>query len=359
MFCAVFRMYICGMTEHAFFTGDPTELNRFLARLNSNPAIVITFHQNPDGDAYGSALGLKFFLESKGLNRISLISPTEPAEYLKWMPGANEVQVWKEGVTEALITGAELLFCLDFSSVSRLKDMKDTVLGAAALKVVIDHHEQPEDFGDLYYWNVKASSTCELVFNLICDIGGMPYMDEQAAVCLYTGLLTDTGSFRFNSTTPAVHRMAAVLLEKGVNPSEVHQHLFDSNPYEKLQFLGYVLSNKLVYLPEYRVAYMAVSADELKRFNSRNGDTEGLVNQGLSIQNAVMSVLFTEKEDQVRISFRSVHNLSVADFARTHFEGGGHKNAAGGRSQLSLNETVEKFLTLLPKIQTELLEQPV
>lgn len=358
MFCGAFPMYICAMVEHSFFTGNPTELARFLDRLDNDPAIVITFHQNPDGDAYGSSLGLKFFLESRGLKRITLISPTEPAEYLKWMPGAQEVKVWQEGATEALISAADLIFCLDFSSVSRLKDMKGAVLGASALKVVIDHHEQPEAFGDLYYWNVKASSTCELVFNLVTDLGETQHIRQEGAVCLYTGLLTDTGSFRFDCTTPAVHRMAAVLLEKGVDPSAVHRSLFDNNPYEKLQFLGYVLSNKLVYLPEYRVAYMAVSAEELKRFNSRNGDTEGLVNQGLTIQNAVMSVLFTEKEEQIRISFRSVHDLSVADFAREYFEGGGHKNAAGGRSQLSLNETVEKFLTLLPKIKTVLLRQP-
>lgn len=358
MFCGEIRAYICEMVEHSFFTGNPAERLRFMGCLDNDPAIVITFHQNPDGDAYGSSLGLKFFLESRGLTRVTLISPTEPAEYLKWMPGAQEVRVWQEGVTEALISGADLIFCLDFSSASRLKDMKEAVLNAAALKVVIDHHEQPEAFGDLYYWNVRASSTCELVFKLIADLGETPQITRESAVCLYTGLLTDTGSFRFDSTTPVVHRIAAELLEKGVNPSEVHRNLFDNNPYEKLQFLGYVLSNKLIFLPEYRVAYMAVSAEELKRFNSRNGDTEGLVNQGLAIQNAVMSVLFTEKEEQVRISFRSVHDLSVADFARAYFEGGGHKNAAGGRSQLSLNETVEKFLTLLPKIKNELLRQP-
>jgi len=346
------------MVEHSFFPESPAELSRFTACLDKDPAIVITFHQNPDGDAYGSSLGLKFFLESRGHHRITLISPTEPAEYLKWMPGAEEVVVWKTGETDALISGADLIFCLDFSAASRLKDMKDAVLNAAALKVIIDHHELPEEFGDLYYWNVKASSTCELVFDLIHDLETDPRITRECAVCLYTGLLTDTGSFRFDSTTPAVHRIAAQLLEKGVVPSEVHRNLFDNNPYEKLQFLGYVLANKLVFLPEYRVTYMAVSAEELKRFNSRNGDTEGLVNQGLSIQNAVMSVLFTEKEDQVRISFRSVHDLSVADFARKYFEGGGHKNAAGGRSQLSLNETVEKFLTLLPEIKTGLLRQP-
>jgi phosphoesterase RecJ-like protein len=345
------------MEEHLFFTHKAEEKESFLQRLSGNPSIVITFHQNPDGDAYGSSLGLKFYLESKGKSNVTLISPTEPAEYLKWMPGASEVKVWDESYRE-IVEEADIIFCLDFSSGSRLKEMKDTVLQAKALKIVVDHHEQPESFGDLYYWDVKASSTCELIFRWIKDMEPEASITKEAAICLYTGLLTDTGSFRFDATTPAVHRIAAELLERGVVPAKVHRSLFDNNPFEKLKFLGFVLGEKLNYLPEYRVAYMAISEEELKRYNSRNGDTEGLVNQGLSIANSVMSVLFTEKEGQIRISFRSVGDFSVADFARAHFDGGGHKNASGGRSQLSLNETVEKFLTLLPNIKAELLSQP-
>ena len=347
------------MEEQIFFTGDSADLIRFTSWLDQDPAIVITFHQNPDGDAYGSSLALRFFLESRGLGKITLISPTEPAGYLQWMPGADDVLVWKEdGEAASRLVEADLIFCMDLSSASRLKDIKEAVLSSSAPVVIIDHHEQPEDFAELYYWDIRASSTCELVYRLIDDLGGTDSISRECAICLYTGLLTDTGSFRFDATSPLVHRIAAVLLEKGVNPSGIHRSLFDNNPLEKLQFVGYVLSNKLTYLPEYRVAYMALSEEELKRFNSRNGDTEGLVNQGLSIRNAVMSALFTEKEGYIRISFRSVHDLSVADFARKYFEGGGHKNAAGGRSQLSLNETVEKFLTLLPEIKSELLKQP-
>lgn len=346
------------MEEHLFFTHKSEERETFLQWLKGDPSVVITFHQNPDGDAYGSSLGLKYYLESRGLKRVTLISPTEPAEYLKWMPGASEVKVWQEETCGATVADADLIFCLDFSATSRLKDMKAAVLNAGAPIVVIDHHEQPEDFGSLYYWDVKASSTCELVFRMVKDLEENAQLSREAAICLYTGLLTDTGSFRFDATTPAVHRIAAELLERGVVPAQIHRSLFDNNPFEKLKFLGFVLGSKLTYLPEYRVAYMAISEEELKRFNSRNGDTEGIVNQGLSIAQSVMSVLFTEKEGQIRISFRSVGDFSVADFARMHFEGGGHKNAAGGRSQLSLNETVEKFLTLLPNIKSELVKQP-
>lgn len=339
------------------FTAVPSELDQFNRYLNDAKEIIITFHQNPDGDALGSSLGLRFFLESYTKANIKLISPTEIAEYLKWMPGIEDVLIYNAENCDTLIAGADIIFCLDFSSASRLKGMEEAVLKSDSKKIIIDHHEQPEDFSDLLYWDVKASSTCELIFNLIQDLGGDSHLTLTAATCLYTGLLTDTGSFRFDSTTPRVHQIAARLLEIGVKPSEINRSLFDQNPFEKLQFLGYVLSNKLVFLPEYRVAYMSVSEEELKRFKSRNGDTEGLVNQGLSIKNAAMSVLFTEKEGQIRISFRSIHDFSVADFAREYFEGGGHKNAAGGRSNLSLTETVEKFITLLPKIKNDLLSQ--
>jgi phosphoesterase RecJ-like protein len=344
------------MEEHMFFTQELEAREWFLKSLEGNPSVVITFHQNPDGDAYGSSLGLKHYLNSRGVESVTLISPTEPAEYLRWMPGAAEVKVWQEETCGRIVAGADLIFCLDFSATSRLKDMKTAVLNAGAPIVIIDHHEKPEDFGAYYYWDVKASSTCELVFRMVKELDASVKLSQEAAICLYTGLLTDTGSFRFDATTPSVHRMAAELLELGVVPAQVHRSLFDNNPFEKIKFLGFVLGSKLNYLPEYRVAYMAISEEELKRFNSRNGDTEGLVNQGLSIAQSVMSVLFTEKEGQIRISFRSVGDFSVADFARMHFEGGGHKNAAGGRSQLSLNETVEKFLTLLPNIKSELLK---
>jgi phosphoesterase RecJ-like protein len=344
-------------TTH-FFTSQANELKEFENLVRKEAQVVITFHQNPDGDAFGSALGLRFFLENCGVEKVTLISPTEYAEYLTWMPGVEDILIYGNEETEGILASAEVIFCLDFSSVSRLKEMKDAVLASTAKKIMIDHHEQPEEFADLYYWNQHASSTCELVYSLVEDLGQTALIDKKSATCLYTGLLTDTGSFRFNSTTPKVHKIAAELIEKGVSPSEVHRSLFDNNPFEKVKFLGYVLGNKLVHLPELRVVYMSISEEELKNFNSRSGDTEGLVNYGLGIQNTVMSVLFTEKEGQIRISFRSVHDFSVADFAREHFDGGGHKNASGGRSKLSLNETVEKFLTLLPNVKSDLLRQP-
>ena len=341
-----------------FFTQEPTTFLQFKDKLAQDSHIIITFHQNPDGDALGSALGLKFFLENYGIQRVTLISPTPIAEYLLWMPGASEILIWGSQAAHSKIKKGELIFCLDFSALSRLKDMADEVAASKAPIVVIDHHEQPEDFATFLYWDVMASSTCELIFRFIKDLDKSELIDQKAATCLYTGILTDTGLFKYSSTTPAVHLIAADLLIRGVNPTEVNRLLFDVNPFQKIKFLGFALGEKLTFLPEYRTAYMAISADELSRFESRNGDTEGLVNYGLTIENSVMSVLFTEKENQIRISFRSVHNFSVAEIARKYFEGGGHRNAAGGRSNLSLQETVEKFLNLLPQFKNELLKQP-
>lgn len=341
-----------------FFTQNESNLKKFKTALSDNPNILITFHQNPDGDALGSALGLKFFLENRGVKNVTLVSPTLIAEYLKWMPDINDILIFGEKDTQPVVDQADFIFCLDFSARSRMKDFAEQVLNSKAEIIIVDHHEQPEDFGTYYYWDQHASSTAELIYNFIEDLDGTKLIDENTATCLYTGILTDTGAFKYKSTTPATHRVAAHLLEKGANPTAISRMLFDINPFQKLKFIGYALGEKLTFLPEYRTAYMAVSSEELKKFDSRNGDTEGLVNYGLTIENAVMSVLFTERDGQIRISFRSVHDFSVADIARDYFEGGGHKNAAGGRSNLSLVETVEKFINLLPQFKNELLKQP-
>lgn len=341
-----------------YFTKSQNELEQFQNLVLPDSKIIITCHQSPDGDAFGSSLGLKFFLEKRGCTNVTVISPTDYAEYIAWMPGVPEIQVYAKGKYNTQIKEADCIFCLDFSSASRLKDMATEVLASPAIKIVIDHHENPEDFGTLYYWNVKASSTSELVYSMIEDLGQNNLIGLESATCLYTGLLTDSGSFRFPSTTPKVHLIAAALLAKGVNPNEVHRQLYDNKPFEKLKFLGYVLDNKLVYLPEYRVAYITLTIEEFERFNSNPRDTDGLVNYGLTIEGVAMSVLFAERDGIIKISFRSIHNFSVEELARKYFEGGGHKNASGGRSALTLEETVEKFLTLLPEFKTKLLSQP-
>ena len=232
--------------------------------------------------------------------------------------------------------------------------MEGFVKQSAAKKVLIDHHQQPENFADFVFWNERAAATCELIYELIEKLDDKHLIDIPTAECLYAGLVTDTGSFRFDSTSEEVHRIAGELISIGIHPNSIHRKIFDSNTFDRMKFLGFVLGEKLTYLPEYNVVYMAISKEELSRFSSKNGDTEGVVNYGLSIKGTVMAAIFTEKEDMIRVSLRSVDDFSVSEFSRTHFNGGGHKNAAGGRSHESLEKTVEKFLSLLPKYKEEL-----
>jgi len=342
----------------SYFTEDKEKLADFTQWFLSAKNIVVISHQNPDGDAFGSGLGLCQFLKTFEFESINYISPTEYADYLAWMPGVADITVFdvknRKPVID-LLKEADLIFCCDFSAVDRVKDMKDLLQNATAKKIIIDHHEQPENFGDLIFWNQKASSTCELVYQLIEKLGHKDKINLDCATCLYTGLLTDTGSFRFDATTQTVHNIAGELLQIGVNPAVVNRNLFDTNSPERLKFLGHVLSNKMVWLEEYRVCYFYISENELKEYRSKSGETEGIVNYGLSIKSSVLSVIFIEKDGMIKISFRSVGAFSVSELARNHFDGGGHHNASGGRSYASLDETIQKFVNLLPNYKNQLL----
>ncbi len=339
-----------------FFTESSQKLQEFNDFLASPRKIVITTHQNPDADALGSSLGLAAYLTKKG-HFPTIITPTDYPDFLRWMSGEKDVinfESDKQELSKTLISEAEMIFCLDFSALNRIKHMEEYVKKTSAKKVLIDHHQQPENFADFIYWSEKSAATCELIFKLIETLGDKHLIDIPLAECLYAGLVTDTGSFRFDSTTPEVHRVAGELIVVGIQTNSVHRRIFDSNAFERMKFLGFALGERLTYLPEFNVAYMAISKEDLARFSSKNGDTEGIVNYGLSIKGVVMAAIFTERDDMIRISFRSIDDFSVSEFSRNHFHGGGHKNAAGGRSQDTLAKTVEKFLALLPKYEQEL-----
>lgn len=340
-----------------FFTESSQKLQIFNDLLSKPKKIVITTHQNPDADALGSSLGLAAYLSKKG-HFPTVITPTDYPDFIRWMSGETNVinfESEKQDLAKKMIADADIIFCLDFSALNRIKGMEEYVKKSSAKKVLIDHHQQPEDFADFVFWNEKAAATCELIYLLIEILGDKALIDIPIAECLYAGLVTDTGSFRFDSTTAEVHRIAGELISTGIHTNGVHRKIFDSNTFERMKFLGFALGEKLTYLPEYNVAYMAISKEELGRFSSKNGDTEGIVNYGLSIKGVVMAAIFTERDDMIRISFRSVDGFSVSELSRTHFNGGGHKNAAGGRSHDSLNKTVEKFLALLPQYKNELI----
>lgn len=334
------------------------DLSALKHALTSPKKVVITTHPKPDADALGSSLGLAAYLKKKG-HDVAVITPTDYPGFLHWMYGNGDVIVFNEGneeISATLVAEADLIFCLDFSALGRIFELGALIAAATADKVLIDHHLEPENFARYNFWSTSAASTAELVYQLIVDLGDRNLIDKQISEALYAGIMTDTGSFKHPGTTEKTHEVVADLIRLGTDVHRVSKLVYDNNSIERLRFLGYALSEKLQFLPEYNTAYIAISAQELERFKSRTGDTEGLVNYALSIEGVVLAALMTERPEAVKISFRSIGDFSVNTFAREHFEGGGHKNAAGGKSDLSLEETVQKFLKLLPE-NKELLQE--
>lgn len=320
--------------------------------------VVIVTHHKPDADALGSSLGLAGYLK-KTRHTVQVITPSDYPEFLHWMPGNDQVWAFekdKETVIKERIEQAEIIFCLDFSALNRIHDLTEPVRNSKAKKVLIDHHLEPEPFADFSFWDVNSASTAGLIFDLIVALGDTDKIDENIANCLYAGIMTDTGGFRHSNTRQQEFLVAAELVKRGANPTKVSKLIYDTNSIERLRLMGFVLGEKLKVLPEYNTAYMALTADELKKFGSQTGDTEGFVNYGLSIKGIRLSVTLYERKDQIKLSFRSLGNFSVNELARKHFEGGGHKNASGGSSKTTLEETLQKFLKILPEYKNQLNE---
>ncbi|MBU3822618.1 bifunctional oligoribonuclease/PAP phosphatase NrnA [Flavobacteriaceae bacterium XHP0103] len=323
-----------------------------LKQLLSTPKdIVIVSHKNPDGDAIGSSLGLYHFLK-KYNHKVTVIMPNDYPDFLKWMPDETVILKHDSQTKEsnAIIQKAEIIFTLDFNALNRSGNM-ETVLGESnGLKIMIDHHQKPDGYATYTFSDVNMSSTCEMVYDFIDLLGELKNINSNIATCLYTGIMTDTGSFRFPSTTSKTHQVIAHLIEKGANNAQIHNNIYDTNSYERLQLLGCALNNLKV-IPESRTAYIVLSQEELNKYNYKKGDTEGVVNYGLSLNNVVLSAIFIEDKQEgiVKISLRSKGAFSVNEFSRAHFNGGGHTNAAGGKSDLSLSDTIEKFISILPK----------
>lgn len=318
--------------------------------------VVIVTHHKPDADALGSSLGLAGYLKKKG-HAVTVVTPSDYPEFLHWMTGHKEVLALEKAnasVISEKINNAEIIFCLDFSALNRIQDLTEVVRNAPGKKVMIDHHLQPEDFAEFVKWDVKSASTAGLIFNLICELGDEHLIDATIADSLYAGLMTDTGSFRHSNTRYEEFMIASHLVKLGANPTKVSKLIYDTSTVERLRLMGFVLSEKLRVLPEYKTAYMTLSAEELKRFGSQTGDTEGFVNYGLSIKDIKLSVMIHERKDSVKLSLRSLGDFSVNEMARKHFEGGGHRNASGGSSALTLDQTLQKFLSILPEYKNQL-----
>lgn len=319
------------------------------ALLSSPKDIVITTHASPDADALGSSLGLYMFLKKRG-HRITVITPTGYPEFLNWMKGNDEVIINQESTFKLVankVGNAEVIFCLDFSGLKRINNMGPIIGSASAQKIMIDHHLDPEDFADYSLWDIKSSATAELVYDLIEALGGIGELDADIAECLYAGIMTDTGSFKHPSTSAKTHRVVASLMDSGANINKVSRNIYDTNSLNRLRFIGYALMEKLIVLDNVKAAYFVITAEEHERFHLKSGDTEGLVNYALSIKDVELAAIIMEKDDEVRLSFRSLGDRAVNAFAAKHFDGGGHKNAAGGRSSDPLEETVAKFKRLI------------
>jgi len=325
--------------------------------LSQPRKMVILTHFNPDADALGSSLGLARYLKKKG-HSVIVIAPSDYPDFIDWMPVHNEVVIFQKEKPDKcaqLIDQANTIFCLDFSSLNRINELGDMVRKSNASKVLIDHHLEPDKFADFEQWDGKAASTAELVYQLIVELGDKRLVDSDMADCLYAGIMTDTGGFRHSNTNQKVFQIASQLVESGANPYKVSKLIYDTNTIERLRLMGYVLSEKLKVLPEYRTAYIVLSTDELRRFGSQTGDTEGLVNYGLSVKGIKLSALISDRKENIKLSLRSLGNFSVSEMARVHFDGGGHRNAAGGQTNLTLEQTVKKFLALLPQYKDQLL----
>lgn len=323
--------------------------------------IVITMHYKPDGDAMGSSLALYGYLKQCG-HHVKIVSPNDYPSFLKWLSWNDKVINYEKSMQTALeyLNAADFIFCLDYNGLGRANELGEHIGNAPGKKIMIDHHLFPDDFDDYRLWNNKASSTCELIYEYIKLDGGLNLMNKQIAECIYVGLITDTGSFKFNSTSSNVHRIAAELIDLGVEVGKTHNLIYDSYSESRLRFIGYILKDKMTIIPEYKTAYIAISQEDVKTYKLNSGDTEGLVNYPMGMKNVQSTVLISDKtkegdeESTLRYSFRSKGDISVNEIARTHFNGGGHRNAAGGTLSIPLEEGIQAFKDILPLYKEEL-----
>jgi len=324
---------------------------KFKKLLKNSEKIAIVTHWSPDGDAMGSSLALYLFLLKLG-KKATVIVPNAYPDFLRWLPGNKNVLNFQENEVKAgkILNAADVIFTLDFNSYKRLEKLGNILEKTSAPKVLVDHHQQPDNYATLYFHDVDACSTCELIFDFIVGLGEKKLIDKKIAACLYTGLMTDTGSFRYSSVTYKTHLILSELLKTGIVPSDIHSAVYDSYSFSRLKLLGFALNEKLKLVEGYPVAYFTLTEKELEKFNYQKGDIEGLVNYPFSIKGIKVCALFNESEGYVKISFRSKGKIDMNTFSRSYFSGGGHINAAGGKSSESLGATETKFIELVKKL---------
>jgi len=334
------------------------QINAIRQLLENTKNILITTHHNPDGDAIGSSMALYHTLKSAGIESTVVVPNTIP-DSISWIEGSDEILIFEEqdsSKIDQVFAEAGLIFCLDFNAPRRVGEkMQKPLEASSAVKILIDHHPQPQTSAfDYLYSETSASSTAELVYKFLQLLEFEKHINKAAAESLYTGIVTDTGSFSFSCNDPDIYLITADLIKRGVDAELLHRRIFDTFSEKRLRLMGYAIHQKLLVLHTFHTAIISLTKEELERFDHKAGDTEGIVNLPLSISNINVSILLTERDDLIRLSFRSKGDFEVNKLAGEHFDGGGHRNAAGGNSELSMQETIEKIKTVLPLYFNEL-----
>lgn len=334
------------------------DLQTLKDKLSQPCKIVITTHHKPDGDAMGSSLGLYNYLIQKG-HHVKVVSPTDYPYFLQWLPNNPEVIIYteKEEESKGLVADAEIIFCLDFNTLSRINELGEEVRKASAIKVMIDHHLEPEGFDDFRHWNINACATAELIYDFIVNLlEDQSLINKDVATCLYTGIMTDSGSFRFPNVTANLHRIVANLIDAGAENWSIHQQVYDNNTEGRLKFLGYCLSNNLEVLREFNTALITVNRKDIEKFDIQTGETEGVVNYALSISGIKLAAFIVDRGEKVKLSLRSTGTFPADEICKKYFSGGGHRNAAGGQSDDSFENVVAQFKSILPEYKNLLLQ---
>jgi len=326
-----------------------SSISYLIKLLEEKSDVLITTHYNPDGDAIGSSLAMYHFLSSIGIKSTVLI-PNELPSFLQWLPGVKEAVIYIENpeTANALIASADLIFCMDYNGLGRVKLFTDQLRASNATRVLIDHHIQPENEFDLTFSEIGVSSTSELLYQIINEAGITNTISIEMAECFFVGIMTDTGSFSFACNRPETFVIASELIRTGLDVEKVHRKVYDTYSESRMRLLGHCLGSNMKVMPEFATAYIWLSKQDLEKYAYQQGDTEGFVNYALSIQNVAVAALFTERDDRVRVSLRSKGEFSMNEFARAHFNGGGHRNAAGGDIFKTMPETLTWFESLLP-----------
>ena len=335
---------------------EEDRLQKAKTLIEKGEKFVIVTHVSPDGDAIGSSLGMLHFLHALGKENVSVIVPNEFPTFYHWMPGASEVLIYEyhSEQCETLLKEADVLFCLDFNEPKRIEKLAPAVVASPAHKILIDHHLAPSDFCEVMMSYTEVCSTSELVYRFIDRLGKAQLINHQCAECIYTGMMTDTGSFTYNSNRNDIYLIVSELIQKGIDKDLIYRRVNQVYSEARLRLEGYVLYEKMKIYPDKHTSLITLSNEELKRFDYHSGDTEGFVNLPLSIDDVVFSVFIREDEDYIKISLRSVGDFPCNLFAKAYFGGGGHKNASGGEFYGSLEDAVKTFEQGLKEFNPEM-----